>query len=119
MENLTVNILGTEYRIETRKVSEDKFLKENHFGGYCAEDEYLIVVADLTESEYFSNITDSETEVYRKKILRHELFHAFLSDPVYKAVRYNQSARGAKTKKWLIGLQFNLQRFLKYSKNLI
>lgn len=80
MENLTVNILGTEYRIETRKVSEDKFLKDNHFGGYCAEDEYLIVVADLTESEYFSNITDSETEVYRKKILRHELFHAFLSE---------------------------------------
>ena len=26
---------------------------------------------------------------------------------------------GLRTKKWLIGLQFNLQRFLKYSKNLI
>lgn len=80
MEKMTANILGTEYKIETRKVSEDKFLKENHFGGYCAEDEYLIVIADLSEKEYFSGMTDSERKTYRKKVLRHELFHAFLNE---------------------------------------
>lgn len=80
MENLTANVLGTEYKIETRKVSEDKFLKENHLSGYCSEDECLIVIADLNEEQYFPNMTDFEKEIYRKKTLRHELFHAFLNE---------------------------------------
>lgn len=74
------NILGTEYRIETHKVSEDKYLKERKLAGYCGEENKLIVVADMSEKEYFDGMDEQEQEVYRKKTLRHEIFHAFLNE---------------------------------------
>ena len=33
MENIKVNILGTEYRIEIHKVSEDSFMEEKGLAG--------------------------------------------------------------------------------------
>lgn len=80
MENRKINILGTEYRIETHKISEDKCLKENKFCGYCAENECLIVVADTSEEKYFSDMNENERETYRKKIIRHEIIHAFFNE---------------------------------------
>ena len=35
MEKQTVNILGTEYTIETHKISEDETMKKNQWCGYC------------------------------------------------------------------------------------
>lgn len=75
---MEVNVLGTEYRIETHKVSEDPTLEKNRFAGYCSHEAALIVVADVTEEKYFPDMTDAEREIYRKKTLRHELTHAFL-----------------------------------------
>ena len=43
MENMKINVLGTEYKIETHKVSEDKYLEENSLAGYCGEESKLIV----------------------------------------------------------------------------
>lgn len=75
-----VNILGTEYTIETRKVSEDDYMEKNHYAGYCAEEKKLIVIADMTEKPYFDDMDEYEIETYRKKTLRHELVHAFLNE---------------------------------------
>lgn len=80
MENIKVDILGTEYTIETRKVSEDDFMKNEHCSGYCAEDSKVIVIADVTEKPYFNYMDEKEQEVYKKKTLRHELIHAFLNE---------------------------------------
>ena len=41
MENMKINVLGTEYKIETHKVSEDKYLEENSLAGYCGEREQI------------------------------------------------------------------------------
>ena len=75
-----VNILGTEYRIEEHKVSEDEYLKENRLSGYCGEESKLIVVADMSEKEFFADINEKEQEIYRKKVLRHEIIHAFMNE---------------------------------------
>lgn len=75
-----VNILGTEYTIETHKVSEDTYLKKRCLSGYCAEESKLIVVADVSEKEYFDGMDENEQEIYQKKILRHEIIHAFLNE---------------------------------------
>lgn len=79
MENRKINILGTEYRIETHKVSEDSYLKENKLAGYCGE-EKLIVVADMSEEKYFTGMDKKAQEAYREKTLRHEIMHAFLNE---------------------------------------
>lgn len=80
MENRKVNILGTEYRIETRKISEDETMKKNQWSGYCDEDEKLIVVADMTEKEFVDIDSEESQERYRKRTLRHEIMHAFLNE---------------------------------------
>lgn len=75
-----VNVLGTEYRIEEHKVSEDEYLKENRLSGYCGEESKLIVIADMSEKEFFANMDEKEQEIYRKKTLRHEIIHAFMNE---------------------------------------
>ena len=76
----TVNILGTEYRIETHKISEDETMKNNQWSGYCDEEQKLIVVADMTEKQYVDIDSAEGREQYRKKTLRHEITHAFLNE---------------------------------------
>lgn len=76
----TVNILGTEYRIETHKISEDETMKNNQWSGYCDEEKKLIVVADMTEKPYVDIDSAEGQEQYRKKTLRHEITHAFLNE---------------------------------------
>lgn len=80
MESRKVNILGTEYRIEIHKVSEDSYLEKNELAGYCGEEEKLIVVADMSEEKYFAGMDEKAQETYRKKTLRHEIMHAFLNE---------------------------------------
>ena len=66
-----VNILGTEYTIEVVPKQDDTFLEK--CDGYCDKTSKRIVVAtkpDDCEIEIF--------EEYQKKVMRHEIIHAFL-----------------------------------------
>lgn len=67
---IAVNILGTEYTIYELTKAEDKAL--NDCDGYCDKTSKKIVVCareDDCELEDF--------ERYQKKVLRHEIIHAF------------------------------------------
>lgn len=77
---MKIDILGTEYRIETHKVSEDSYMEEKGLAGYCEEENKLIVVADMSEGKYFVGMDEKAQETYRKKTLRHEIVHAFLNE---------------------------------------
>lgn len=73
-------ILGTEYRIEIHKWSEDKELSQNSWAGYCCSDFPLIVIADLDDEEHFWFSSEEEKDVYFKSCLRHEIIHVFLNE---------------------------------------
>jgi hypothetical protein len=75
-----INILGTEYRIEVHKVSEDNYMKDNQLAGYCGEEDKLIVIADMSEKEYFTGMDEEGQKRYFRKTLRHEVIHAFLNE---------------------------------------
>ena len=49
---MKLNILGTKYKVETHKISEDETLKRNQWAGYCGEESKEIVIADMTEKQY-------------------------------------------------------------------
>lgn len=76
----TVNILGTEYRIEVHKRSEDEFMAKRHCDAYCSEYGKFIVISDVTEKECFPDLTVEEQSKFRKELLRHEIVHAFLNE---------------------------------------
>lgn len=67
---MKVSILGTEYVIEYRSSKEDKILED--YDGYTDLYSKLIVVVNDEDG----NIKDYNA--YRKKVLRHEIVHAFL-----------------------------------------
>ena len=75
-----VNILGTTYKIETHKISEDNYLERNNWAGYCNEEIKEIIIADMSEEKYFPCMNDAEKESYRRKTLRHECIHAYLNE---------------------------------------
>ena len=99
-----VNILGTEYKIEMHKISEDKEMKENNWSGYCNEFAKTIIYADTSEEEYFPYMGDEEKKIYIKSTLRHEIIHAFLNESGLSdsANRYSQSwARNEEMVDWI------------------
>ena len=65
----SVHILGTEYTILKRSEKDDKRL--NNCDGYCDWTTKQIVV----EQEMYGNLGDMDC--YMKKVLRHEIVHAF------------------------------------------
>ena len=68
---MRVNILGTKYEILQLGADKDPELRE--CDGYCDKTIKRIVI---TTPSADSNLGDFE--VYRRKILRHEIIHAFL-----------------------------------------
>lgn len=77
----SVNILGTEYKIERHKVSEDKTLKENHFAGYCDEEEKLIVFGDVSEDKYF-DMSEQAKKTFEKRYCDTRLYMPFSTKAV-------------------------------------
>lgn len=77
MEKKTVNILGTEYEILVQSENDNPKLKE--CDGLCEQYSKKIV---LNDGKYAENevMTVENLEEYKKKVLRHELFHAFFGE---------------------------------------
>ena len=71
---MKVNILGTEYTIETRTEATDKYLIGHD--GYCDKTTKEIVIDDFTPTD----ITVKDLKVFHKMVLRHEIVHAFLNE---------------------------------------
>lgn len=68
---MKVNILGADYTIKDCTVSEDSYLE--NCDGYCDKSSKKIVIAKQKPDNDLDDYS-----VYRKKIMRHEIIHAFL-----------------------------------------
>lgn len=69
---MTVNILGTEYTVTIKKPGEDR--KLNHADGYADWTTHCISILDPPISEE----SVGDMEAYKRKVLRHEIVHAFM-----------------------------------------
>lgn len=68
-----VNILGTEYTVETRDSKSDQILIDKD--GYTDFSLKLIVIEDISKENGYQW---GDLEAFRQKVLRHELVHAFM-----------------------------------------
>ena len=69
-----INILGTEYTVSVRSEKDDEVLKK--CDGYCDYTTKEIVIRDISEDERDPDDV-KDIEVYTRKVLRHEIIHAF------------------------------------------
>lgn len=113
MQKKTVNVLGTEYTIETHKTSDDSYLKNNNFSGYCDEEEKLIVIADTSEKEFFGELSEMVQKSYSNKTLRHELIHAFLNESGLSANAMASKAAWSKNEEMVDWLAIQLPKIFK------
>lgn len=105
---MKIDILGTKYEIKTRKVSEDALMKTKSLAGYCSEEGKYIVIADMSEKEYFPDMGKNEQKKYKKRVLRHELIHAFLNESGLSDNACNPSGAWANNEEMIdwIAIQF-------------
>ena len=70
---VSVNILGTEYTISRKAETEDSLLKDCN--GYCDRStKSIVIMKDCKEMEL------NNPDWYYKKLLRHEIVHAFFDE---------------------------------------
>lgn len=72
----TINILGTDYAINVVPRSDDKLLSD--MDGCCDDSTKQITIADVTAEDEPDSKRD--LEAVKRKILRHEIVHAFLCE---------------------------------------
>lgn len=70
---MKINILGTTYTVKEHSPEEDVFLE--NCDGYCDKTSKTICVTKRKPEH-----NDDIFEVYRKKVLRHEIIHAFMHE---------------------------------------
>lgn len=70
MKYKKINILGTEYKISEKNRIDDEIL--NDADGYCDKTTKEIIVCKNMDGGL------KDMDWYKKKVLRHEIIHAFL-----------------------------------------
>lgn len=74
----SVNILGTEYRVEIVEKFDDD--EDNLAGGFTNPDLHVIKLRDLTKLDEWSGESEEKVAVREKEIFRHEIVHAYLNE---------------------------------------
>lgn len=74
---MKVNVLGTEYEIVQANEQDYPYLEQAD--GFCDTSIKKIVVRDCKDKENDPSSL-GDLEYYEKKVIRHELIHAFLAD---------------------------------------
>lgn len=77
---MTINVLGTEYTVITRKYDEDETFKRCGTNGYCSCTDCEIVLCDMSTYPGWEYETDKAQKKQMEETLRHEIVHAFLGE---------------------------------------
>lgn len=77
---MTVNVLGTKYKITVKKYDEDEYFKRADCSGYCSGSMKEIVLCDMATYPGWEHETQEVVDIQTKEILRHEIVHAFFNE---------------------------------------
>ncbi len=75
VDDMQVNVLGTMYTIQESNKVDDPALEQ--CDGYCDDTIKMCVIDSMNCSDAMAKQNMQE---YKKKVIRHELVHAFLSE---------------------------------------
>lgn len=80
MENKTINILGTDYKIIYKNYDDDIFFEEDGASGYCRNSTKEIIMCDIRTYKGWSKEPEYVIQWQMKETLRHEILHAFFNE---------------------------------------
>lgn len=73
-----VNILGTNYEIQFDNYKDNTYFEDEKCDGYCDNNIKKIVICNMSTFPNWDNESPEYYEKVEKKILKHEIIHAFL-----------------------------------------
>lgn len=71
---MKANVLGTDYTIITKATASEYPILESQADGFCDFSTKKIIIAEMKPDDY----SMKDLVLYEKKVIRHELVHAFL-----------------------------------------
>lgn len=77
---MKINVLGTEYTVSYHDYKDKPIFEERSIGGYSDDVLHEIVICNLKTHPEFECESDEWYKTLEKRILRHEIVHAFLSE---------------------------------------
>ena len=75
-----VNVLGTEYAVSFHDYKDKPIFEERSIGGYSDDVFHEIVICNLKTHPVYEDETEEWCKMLEKRILRHEIVHAFFSE---------------------------------------
>lgn len=80
MQDMRVDILGTEYLIKRKAYKDEPAFEKRCIDGYCDSYAHLVVYCDLDTDEKWNEELQETKRECEKLTIRHEITHAFLSE---------------------------------------
>ena len=77
---MTIDILGTKYKVEFKKYNEDEVFERRGIGGYCDNYAKRIVVCKMSTYKGWEYEAEDTKEKCEKLTLRHEIVHAVFNE---------------------------------------
>lgn len=77
---MTVNILGTPYKVLVKKYADEEAFNRRSICGYCDGYAKEIVICDMRTYKGWENEQEKTATEAQKETLRHEIVHAFFSE---------------------------------------
>lgn len=77
---MKANILGTEHKIVYKNYEDDPEFVERGICGYCDSIEHIICIGNIRSFPDWKNEKEERCKKFQKKVLRHEIIHAFLAE---------------------------------------
>ncbi len=77
---MTVNILGTPYRIVKKKYADEPYFAEQSIDGFCDALLKEIVYCDMLTFPGWEKEPQERIKISEKTTIRHEIVHAFFNE---------------------------------------
>ena len=77
---LKINVLGTEYTVKWFNYSDLPVFEKRSIGGYSDDVAHEIAICNMKTHPGFEDESEEWCKTLEKRILRHEIVHAFLSE---------------------------------------
>jgi len=114
---LKINVLGTDYTVSYHDYKDKPIFEKRSIGGYSDDVAYEIVICNMKTHPGFEDETEEWCKTLEKRILRHEIVHAFLSESGLQDSTCQVDAPWAKNEEMVDWIAIQFPKLLKAFKD--
>ena len=114
---MKINVMGTEYTVSYFDYNDKPIFEKRGIGGYSDDVVHEIVICNLKTHPEFEDESDEWCKTLEKRILRHEIVHAFLSESGLQDSALQMDGAWAKNEEMVDWIAIQFPKLLKAFKD--